>query len=147
MEALRFAGEWCIPADADRVYAALANVDSYPKWWPGFAAVERFDGRSGAIKLHTLLPVDLIFTATQRTADIGRRVLVARFSGSVEGVGRWEINPVRGGARARYYEHIAVRIPLARRAGVFARPVIHAGHAHLMRVGERGLTRYLGDMQ
>lgn len=30
----RFRTEWHIAADADRVYAALADVPGYPSWWP-----------------------------------------------------------------------------------------------------------------
>jgi len=62
----------------------------------------------------------------------------------LEGAGTSEIHRARGGTRARYFEHLVVRAALARRAGILARPLIHTSHAHLMRVGERGLARYLG---
>jgi uncharacterized protein YndB with AHSA1/START domain len=143
MGEFRFIGEWRIGADADRVYAALADVEAYPEWWPGIVATRRIDSASGEIRVRELLPVDLVFTATQRTADPVRRVLVALFAGDLEGIGRWEIIPVPGGTRARYYEHLAVRVRLARAAGPLARPLIHAGHERLMRVGERGLAAYL----
>jgi len=144
MAPFRFAGEWRIRADADGVYAALADVDAYPEWWPGVAATRRIDAASGQIRLRSLLPLEVVFTATQRTADPVRRVLVAHFSGDLDGVGRWQVSAVCDGARARYDEHFVVRAPLARRGGVLARPVVYAGHEHLMRAGERGLSRYLG---
>lgn len=140
----RFAGEWRIAADADRVYAALADVERYPQWWPGIAATRRINGSAGEIRLHDLFPVDIVFTAKQHTADPVRRMLVAGFTGDLEGAGSWEVFGVRGGTRARYHEHLVVRAAIARRAGVLARPLIHTSHAHLMRAGERGLARYLG---
>jgi carbon monoxide dehydrogenase subunit G len=141
----RFAGEWRIPADADRVYSALAEVEEYPVWWPGVAAARRIDEVSGEIHIHKLLPVELVFVATQFTADPDRRLLVARFTGDLDGTGRWDITPVRGGTRARYSEHIGIRIALARAIGPLARPVVHAGHERLMHLGERGLVRHLAQ--
>ena len=144
MSEFRFAGEWRIAAGADRVYAALADVEAYPNWWPAFADARRIDDVSGELHVHGLIPVELVIIARQRLADPERRVLLALFAGDVDGVGRWQINAVRGGTRARYDEHVAVRTRLARSAGMLARPVIYASHAHFMRVGERGLTRHLG---
>lgn len=143
MSGYRFDGEWRIAADAGRVFAALVEVDAYPDWWPGVTRALRLDDTSGVITVRGLLPIDVAFTATQRCVDPERRVLIAGFSGDLEGVGRWDVAQVRGGTRARYREHVALGRQLRWRAGPLAGPVVKASHARLMRAGERGLADYL----
>jgi uncharacterized protein YndB with AHSA1/START domain len=142
MTPLRFAGQWRIPADPDRVFAALVDVESYPQWWPGVVAVHRRDATSGEIRLRSM-PVEVVFTAAQRLVDPGERVLVAAFDGDLEGTGRWEIGGSSDGCTARYDEAFVVRARLVSALGPLARPLIRASHDHMMRRGEAALARRL----
>jgi carbon monoxide dehydrogenase subunit G len=142
MTPLRFVGQWRIPADPDRVFAALVDVESYPQWWPGVTSVQRRNATSGEIRLRST-PVDVVFTATQRVVDSGERVLVAAFDGDLEGTGRWDISAAADGCTARYDESFVVRAGLVSSLGPFARPLIRASHDHMMRRGESALIRRL----
>lgn len=141
----RFTGEWHIAAPAEQVFAALADADSYPAWWPGIVSTRRLDEQSGEIRFRSVLPIEIVFVATQEVVDAEQGTLVARFAGDLAGTGRWEITGVDHRTVARYDEDFEVRAALARAAGVLARPVIRANHEHMMRSGERGLRRHLEE--
>jgi len=146
MSRYRFTGAWRIEAEPEHVFAALAEAEHYPNWWPGIIATRRIDDRSGEIRLRSLVPVEVVFVATQEAVDPAAGTLVARFTGDLEGTGRWEVSGRDHSTVARYEEEFAVRAKAARAAGVLARPVIRANHEHVMREGERGLRRHLGRL-
>lgn len=145
MGGYHFSGEWRVSAPPAQVFAALADAETYPTWWPGIVATRRIDARSGEIRFRSVLPIDVVFVATQEVVDADEGTLVARFAGDLAGTGRWDISGVDHHTVARYDEHFEVRAALARAAGVLARPVIRANHEHMMRSGERGLRRHLED--
>ena len=144
MGGYRFTGEWRVQASPDAVFAALADADAYPDWWPG-VVTRRLDEHSGEIRLRSLLPIEVVFVATQEVVDESDGTLVARFSGDLAGTGRWQISGADHSAVARYEEQFDVRVGLARAAGFLGRPVIRANHGHMMRAGERGLRKHLEE--
>ncbi len=144
MARYRFTGEWRVKASPDAVFAALVDADAYPGWWPG-VSTRRLDEQSGEIRLRSLLPLEVVFVATQEVMDEADGKLVARFSGDLAGTGRWQISGADHHTVARYDEEFEVRVALARAVGLLGRPVIRANHERMMRAGERGLRKHLEE--
>lgn len=136
----RFAGEWRLPADPDAVFHVLADTDGYPQWWPN---VQRADDTAEQHFRRALVTGDVTVSLSRSVMDAERRILVLRLTGQICGTERWEVLSVRGGARARHYEHFAVAGEAGAHGGILLRLVVHAIHDRVMRQGERALADYL----
>jgi hypothetical protein len=133
---------WRIPADPETVYEILAALDDYPLWWPGVRRAEPLDTGRCALTIRSVLPFDLRFVACHGRCDPVAGVLEAELSGDLVGFSRWTVVPQEGGAAAVFEERVlARRGPVARLS--FARPVLRANHALMMRRGERGLRAWV----
>jgi hypothetical protein len=141
----RFRTEWHIAADADRVYAALADVPRYPSWWPEVRATRELADGAGEIRCRSMLPYDLVFTASREIEDPVTRVLRAHIVGDLIGTSEWTIAANGAGTLAVFDEDVRVGKTAVRAAGRLARPVLRFNHDRMMRSGERGLRRYLAD--
>lgn len=142
----RFRSQWRLPADPDRVYAALADVPGYPDWWPQVRATRRLDDASGELRCRGMLPYDLVFVARRDVEDPVGRVLRASLTGDLAGTSQWTIRPGddgQDGTTAVFDEDVVVRKSLVRAAGVVARPALRFNHGLMMRAGEQGLRRHL----
>jgi len=139
----RFRSVWLIPADPDRVYAALADVASYPAWWPQVRAIRQLDDVSGELRCRSVLPYDLVFVARREIEDAGNRILRATLDGDLAGSTQWQITADGAGARAVFDEDVVVRKAMIRLAGRIARPALRFNHHRMMRSGQRGLHRHL----
>jgi len=143
MQRYVFRSTWRLDADADAVYAALADVEGYPTWWPQVRGGRRLDETSGEIVCRSLLPYDLSFTAHRVIEDPVTRVLRATLSGDLNGTSEWTITASRSGAVAVFDEDVTVGNGMIKAAGIAARPVLKFNHDLMMRAGERGLRRHL----
>ena len=139
----RFRSVWNLPAPPADVYAALEQAEDYPRWWPQVREVTRIDGRSGVIRIRSVLPYDMTFTACEVRRDPDGGVLEISMSGDIEGWARWTLTADGTGTRAQYDQAVEVNKPLLRRLAVPGRPVFRANHALMMRAGLRGLRTYL----
>jgi uncharacterized protein YndB with AHSA1/START domain len=140
----RFRSLWVLAAPADDVYEVLADAENYDRWWPQVREVTRIDDRSGIIRIRSLLPYDLVFTAREVRRDRTAGVLEIAMTGDVDGWARWTLTSDDPGTRARYDQEVHVTKPLLRRLAVPGRPAFRANHALMMRAGRRGLAAYLG---
>lgn len=138
-----FRSTWRIDADPDRVYATLADVASYPSWWPQVHAATQLDDGAGELRCRSMLPYDLVFVIRREVEDPERRILSATLDGDLAGTSRWEIAADAAGALAVFDEDVVVRKSLIRAAGALARPALRYNHDRMMRAGERGLRRHL----
>jgi hypothetical protein len=138
-----FRSTWRLDADADAVYAALADVEGYPTWWPQVRSGRRIDDASGEITCRSLLPYDLTFLAAREVEDPVDRVLRATLSGDLNGRSEWRITVSGSGAVAVFNEDVTVGNGLVRAAGFAARPALRFNHDLMMRSGEKGLRRHL----
>ena len=138
-----FRSTWRIDADPDRVYATLADVASYPSWWPQVHAARQLDDVSGELRCRSLLPYDLVFVIRREVQDAERRVLRAALDGDLAGSSQWEITSNGAGTLAVFDEDVVVRKALIRLAGPHARPALRFNHDRMMRAGERGLRDHL----
>ena len=139
----RFRSLWTLPAPPVTVYDALERPEDYPRWWPQVREVTRLDDTTGVIRIRSVLPYDMTFTAHQARRDPEAGVLETALSGDIEGWARWTVTPLGTGSLARYDQVVSVRKPLLRRLAVPGRPLFRANHALMMRSGRRGLLRHL----
>lgn len=139
----RFRSRWDLDAPPAAVYAALADGDAYPRWWPQVREVRRLDDRSGAARFRSLVPYDLHVTVGQARQEPAHGVLEATVSGDLEGWVRWTVTARGTGTRALFEQEVVVRKPLLRRLALPGRPVFRANHALMMRAGRRGLRAHL----
>ncbi|QKV91649.1 SRPBCC family protein [Streptomyces sp. NA02950] len=139
----RFRSRWELDAPPAAVYAALADGDTYPRWWPQIREVRRIDERTGAARFRSLVPYDLEVTVGEARQDPAAGVLEISLSGDLEGWVRWTVTARDTGTRALFEQEVVVRKPLLRRLALPGRPVFRLNHALMMRAGRRGLRAHL----
>jgi uncharacterized protein YndB with AHSA1/START domain len=140
----RFAHRWELPAPADRVYAALADVEGYAAWWPQVRTVHRVDADSGHTTIRSVLPYSLDLVLRREVEDPGGRLLRVALSGDLEGWCQWTVSERGSGASAADFAQEAVVTPaLLARTAALTGPLLRANHAWMMRSGRAGLAAYL----
>ncbi|MFE9308523.1 SRPBCC family protein [Streptomyces sp. NPDC088353] len=139
----RFRTRWTLPAPPDAVHRALERVEDYPRWWRQVREVTRTDPATAVIRIRSLLPHDLTFTAREVRRDPAAGVLEAALTGDVDGWARWTLTAHATGTLARYDQVVDVNKPLLRRLAVPGRPLFRANHRLMMRAGRRGLAAHL----
>ncbi|WP_328337451.1 SRPBCC family protein [Streptomyces violaceus] len=139
----RFRSLWPLAAPPATVYEALERAEDYPHWWRQVRQVTRLDETTGVIRIRSVLPYDMTFTAREVRRDPASGVLETALSGDIEGWARWTVTPLGPGSLARYDQVVSVTKPLLRRLAVPGRPVFRANHTLMMRSGRRGLVRHL----
>lgn len=141
----RFRSEWHLAAGPDEVYQALVDVEGYPTWWPQVVAARWLDDSSGEVRCRSLLPYELVFVARRVVEDPVKRILRAHLDGDLTGTSEWTVRANGSGTVAVFDEDVDVRKRLARLAGRVARPALTFNHDRMMRSGEKGLRRHLGQ--
>lgn len=139
----RFRSLWALSAAPAAVYEVLERAEEYPRWWPQVREVTRLDDTTGIIRIRSLLPYDLRFTARETRRDRAAGVLEIAMSGDIDGWARWTITAAGTGTLARYEQVVDVHKPLLRRFAVPGRPLFRANHRLMMRAGRRGLAAHL----
>ncbi|WP_030243735.1 MULTISPECIES: SRPBCC family protein [unclassified Streptomyces] len=139
----RFRSRWNLPAPPATVYETLERAEDYPRWWRQVREVTRLDDTTGVLRIRSVLPYDITFTARETRRDPAAGVLEIALSGDIEGSARWTVTPLGTGALARYDQVVDVRKPLLRRLALPCRPAFRANHRLMMRAGARGLARHL----
>lgn len=139
----RFRSVWALHAPPDAVYAVLERAEDYPDWWPQVRQVDAIDDVSGIVRVRSVLPYELTFTAREVVRDRAAGVLEIEMSGDLDGWARWTVRAHGTGTLARYDQVVDVSKPLLRRFAVPGRPVFRANHRLMMRAGRRGLAAYL----
>lgn len=138
-----FRSEWRLAAAPDAVYATLADVESYPEWWPQVRAARRLDETSGEITCRSLLPYDLTFVMHRDVEDPAGRVLRARMDGDLSGTSQWTITGEGEQAIAVFDEDVTVGTGMLRAVDRLLRPALRINHDLMMRSGEKGLRAHL----
>ncbi|RZU11495.1 SRPBCC family protein [Streptomyces sp. BK239] len=139
----RFRSLWFLTAPPEAVYGALERPEDYPRWWPQVREVTRIDDTTGVVRVRSLLPYDITFTARETCRDPAAGVLEIAMTGDLDGWARWTVTPRGTGALARYDQVVDVAKPMLRRFAVPGRPLFRANHRLMMRAGRRGLNGYL----
>lgn len=148
MRVFEFRHEWRLRFDEPRVYAALADVDRYPLWWPQIRSINRLDERSGHALVRSLLPYTMDLLLTREVEDPVERVLRVRIDGDLEGWSEWRLEAVSGTPEpltlVHYTQEARVTATGLSRLVPVSGPVLRANHTWMMRWGELGLRAYLG---
>jgi len=138
-----FRSQWRLPATPRRVYGVLADVETYPAWWPQVRHARRLDDGSGELTCRSLLPYDVVFVMHRELEDSERFVLRARMEGDLNGTSQWTVTPDGDSTVAVFDEDVSVGNGLLRAASRALRPALRFNHDLMMRSGERGLRQYL----
>ncbi|GGR95662.1 hypothetical protein GCM10010252_38080 [Streptomyces aureoverticillatus] len=149
---LHFTGRWRAPLAPESLYAKLADIGSYPTWWPTFRSVRQTAERECEVVIRSFLPYELTVRLTPVVEDPAAGVLEAALVGDIAGSVRWRVLPAAPhesaphpadaeppSCVALFTEHVTVHKPALRRCMPWARPVFHLNHAAAMRAGVRGL--------
>lgn len=134
---------WRFDTDADVVYAALADVATYPSWWPQVRAARQLSDGLGELRCRSLLPYDLTFVMRRDVEDPARRVLRAQLDGDLVGTSQWTVTPTHSGCTAVFDEDVQVGKGILHVAGRVARPALRFNHDLMMRAGHKGLRAWL----
>ena len=145
MRTFAFRHTWVLPADVATTYAALADVEAYPLWWPQVRRADRVDEDSGRACVRSLLPWTLDLLLTREVEDPVGRVLRARISGDLRGWSQWRLEPDDGGTLAHYAQEATVTSSAVAPFAPLVGPVLRANHAWMMRCGELGLRVHLAN--
>jgi hypothetical protein len=137
-----FTTHWRLTAEPSTVYAALADVARYPRWWPQIRAARQLDFESGEIICRSVLPYSLRLIARREIEDPAAMRLRVSLSGDLRGWSAWQIAANGVGTVATFTQEVHTTGALKAAARV-ARPILEWNHAAMMRGGERGLRAYL----
>jgi hypothetical protein len=138
-----FRTTWRLSAPASRAYEVLADVASYPQWWPQVRAARWLDDTSGEMTCRSLLPYDLVFVMHRELEDPQAMVLRAHMDGDLNGTSQWTVTGNGTGCVAVFDEDVSVGHGLVRSASALLRPALRFNHDLMMRSGEKGLRAYL----
>lgn len=139
----RFDNLWHLRASREQVYAALADVEGYERWWPQIRQVHRIDADSGRVRIRSLLPYTLDLVLARTVQVEARGILRVDIAGDLQGWCAWQLSAEGAGTRARFSQEVEVTVPMLQRTPFAIRPLLRGNHSHMMRSGERGLRSYL----
>ena len=138
-----FRSVWSVEARFDDVFSVLADVRTYPAWWPEIRAVHELgDGRVEMVA-RSLLPYDLCFVSEERTENRRPGVIDARLSGDLEGFARWSVERVGARCKLVYDQEVDTHKRLLNALAPVARPVFRINHWLMMRHGQAGLRTFM----
>ncbi len=143
------ASQWRIHAPVDRVWAALTDPASWPRWWPYVHAVRtvREGGRDGLgavrrIDWSTRLPYRIVIVVESVEALRHQRLRV-RSRGQLEGEGLWLLRAEPGFTDVTCVWRVKLQRRWMRWLAPLLAPVFRWNHDSVMRAGEAGLRRLL----
>jgi uncharacterized protein YndB with AHSA1/START domain len=139
----RFDNLWHLQASRERVYAALVDVEGYPRWWPQIREIHRIDDHSGRVRIQSLLPYTLDLVLLRAVQDEAHGILRVEVDGDLQGWCAWKFSAEGTGTRSEFSQEVQVMAPVLERMPFALRPLLRSNHAYMMRSGERGLRKYL----
>lgn len=148
----QFVTTWHIDAPLERVWEAIKHSESWPEWWKGvIRVVELHEGDAdglGSIRRSTwksALPYTLEFDS--EIVRIERLKLIeARAFGELEGRGLWTFEAEAVDKTCVQYDwRVDTTKPWMNLLAPLAKPFFRWNHDTIMRWGEEGLKRLLGQ--
>lgn len=141
----RMTSRWSLPFARTAVFDALADADAYPLWWPQVHDVHRVDERSGTARLRSLLPMSLYVSAVEQVRDPRRGILRATLAGDLVGWSQWCVSQTDDVTTADFTQEVVLRKQIPVWLVTVCRPLLALNHSHMMRAGNGGLIRRLGE--
>ena len=145
-----FTTVWELPAPVERVWDELLDVDAWPAWWRGFERVDfvRAGDANGVGNVRDLVTRGRLPYRLHYRVEVVRveplRLIEARSTGELEGVGRWTTEPTDRGTRAVYLWQVRTTNRLLRALSPIARGTLTRNHDQVMEWGREGLLGRLG---
>ena len=144
---------WRIGAPVERVWAALADAETWPHWWPSVRAVHSLkngdaDGLGGVRRIEwaARLPYGRVLEI-ERVEALRPERLRARARGRLQGEGIWllreDVHEDPGFTHVTYVWRMHAMRPWMR----WLAPLLRFSHARVMREGAAGLARHLQVLQ
>ena len=140
--------QWRFNAPLGAVWAAIADADGWPAWWPGISSVTLEPGDAqglGAVRRYSCrgaLPLRLRFTA-RVTRIVPLRSIEGCSCGDLMGRGCCRLTHAQGQTTVCFDWQVHTTGLWLNRLAALARPLLRWNHDRLMRAGGRGLERYL----
>ena len=140
----RFRNVWALEVAPARLFDALVDLASYPRWWPDVRSARRVDDDTAEFTCRAVLPYALVFRLHRAEQDVGAGLLRVDMSGDLEGYVEGRVAAHEPSvARLDISQQVVVNKKLLRWLAPVARPLFRANHAAMMRRGHRGLRSYL----
>jgi hypothetical protein len=138
-----FRSEWSLRAATGRVFDALVDLSSWPRWWPDVRTVREIDDETAEMTCRATLPYALTFRLRRAVQDERSGRLRVDMTGDLEGYTEGLVVRQDAGARLAIDQRVVVTKPLLRVFAPVARPLFKVNHALMMRRGQLGLRAYL----
>ncbi|WP_404301450.1 SRPBCC family protein [Alicycliphilus denitrificans] len=144
----RLTTQWRFAAPLDAVWAAIADAEHWPLWWPGIEVVTLEPGDAqglGALRRYRCrgaLPLRLCFTA-RVTHIVAQELIEGRACGDLTGLGRCRLSHALGQTRVCFDWRVHTSGLRLSQLARLAQPLLRWNHDRLMRAGGLGLERYL----
>jgi hypothetical protein len=127
------------PPDPEALWATLADVPAYPRWWPwlhGFDGRQLAPGEVWVCAVKPPLPYLLHFRIGIDAVDEGRSV-DATISGDIRGRAALTVAPREGGSEVRLRSELAPGQRWLEAVATVARPAVRYGHDWVLDTGAR----------
>jgi hypothetical protein len=141
--------QWRIHAPVDRVWAALTDPASWPRWWPYVRDVRTLheggpDGLGSVRRIDwaTRLPYRVVIEV-EAVESVRHQRLRGRSRGQLDGEGLWLLRAQDGFTDVTYVWRVRLIKRWMRSLAPVLAPVFRWNHDGVMRAGEAGLRRHL----
>ncbi len=138
-----FRSVWSVEASCADVSAVLADVRTYPAWWPEIRTVKDLGHGRFEMVARSLLPYELRFVSEERGENRQPGVIDARLSGDLEGFARWSVESVGSSCKLVYDQEVDTHKALLSALAPVARPAFRMNHSLMMRNGQAGLRTFM----
>jgi uncharacterized protein YndB with AHSA1/START domain len=141
-----FVDEWDVAAPQERVYEALADTRTYPRWWtPIYKQVDADGppevGRASRQQFKAKLPYTLRTVSTIVRLEPPDRLEVD-VDGDLRGHGIWTLTQRDGAVHVRFDWHVHADRWIIRVLTPLLRPLFRWNHNVAIRAAMRGLEPY-----
>lgn len=144
LNSYRFRDTWFVAAPARSVFAVVADLAGYPRWWPDVRSVSMVDEDTAEVVCRATLPYRLVLWMRRAEQDEPAGLLRVHIAGDLEGSLAALVIGHPAGTRLDITQHVVARKPLLRALAPVARPLFRVNHALMMRRGHHGLRDFLG---
>jgi hypothetical protein len=141
---------WHLAAPVDRVWAALAAPETWPRWWPNVRAVQTLhagdaSGIGGVRRIEWTSGLGYpVVIEVEAVEALRHERLRGRSRGDLRGEGIWLLRSDGAATDVTYVWRVQLERPWMRVLAPLLAPLFRWNHQRVMREGCLGLARHLG---
>ncbi len=144
-----FLEHWHVNAPIETVWPIIRDVSGYPRWWKEFVETRKrndLDGVGAVVWVHakSSLPYHMYFEV-EAVRQEPPRIAAVRVRGDLNGQMHWTLEPDGQATRLTFEETVITGKALLTLLAPLLKPLFAWNHEIMMRNGEQGLRRLLGD--